>query len=158
MKRTIFVSILLVLVLVVSACGAENNKFDPNQPVDSDKPMPVEPDGGPGGDIDGDKVVATAFVNNAQLLIMESFPVQVALDVSGDLPTPCHEFQYEISSPDAENQIHIEIFSMVEPGQVCIEVLEPFSENISLPVSDLPDGVYTVFVNGELVGEFSYPG
>jgi inhibitor of cysteine peptidase len=158
MKPNIALSLSLLLVLMVSACAADNNTFDPNTPVDSDQPMPVEPDGGIGGDSDGEKVSANAYVSDAQLLIMESYPVQIALVVSGDLPTPCHEFQYEISEPDAENQIFVEIFSMVNPGEVCIEVLEPFSENISLPVADLPDGIYTIFVNGELVGEFSYPG
>jgi hypothetical protein len=159
MKPFIAVSLSLVLLLVFSACSAENeNIFNPNQPVDSNQPLPVEPDGGIGGVGDEDKVQANAYVNDTQLLILESYPVQILLSVSGELPTPCHEFRYEISQPDAENQIFVEIYSVVEPGQVCVEVLEPFAENISVPVEDLPDGIYTVYVNGELVGEFSYPG
>lgn len=158
MKPYMALSLSLLLVLMVSACAADNDNFYPNTLVDSDQPMPVEPDGGTGGDSDEGKASGNAYVSDAQLLIMESYPVQISLSVSGELPTPCHEFRYEISQPDAENQIFIEIYSLVEPGQVCVEVLEPFAENISVPVADLPDGVYTVYVNGELVGEFSYPG
>jgi hypothetical protein len=37
-------------------------------------------------------------------------------------------------------------------------VIEPFEESVSIPMTGKPDGMYTVWVNGELVGEFSYPG
>lgn len=160
MKRSIVISFSLALLLVINACsGTEkgSNNFDPNKPVNSNQPMPVEPDGGI-GDITIEEVVRDkAFVEDVQLLIMESYPVQIALDVSGKLPTECHELQYDISQPDAENQIFVEIYSMVDPGHACAELMANFSESISLPVSDLLDGVYKVFVNGELVGEFSYP-
>jgi hypothetical protein len=158
MKQIIVVSLSLLLVLMVSACAADNNNFDPNTPVDSNQPMPVEPDGGIGGDIDQELISDKAYMDEAQLLIMESYPVQISLSVSGHLPTACHELQYEISEPDAENQIFVEIYSMVDPLHACAELMERFSENISVPVAGLPDGIYTVFVNGDLVGEFSYPG
>jgi inhibitor of cysteine peptidase len=160
MKLNILASISLILVMVLTACAVDNsnNDFDPNTPVDSDQPMPVEPDGGPGGDLnDEGKDQANARVEQAELLIMESYPVQVMLVVSGALPTPCHQFRYQVSEPDTDNQIFVEVYSVVDPGEVCIEVEDPFSENISLPVAGFPDGTYTVYVNGDLVGEFSYP-
>jgi hypothetical protein len=151
---------MVVFVLLLSACGADSSINDPNQPVDSgdEDMMPVEPGGGIGGVGDEGKVRGNAYVGEANLLIMESYPVQVALSVSGDLPTPCNEFRYQIDQPDAENRIFVEVYSVIDPGMICTQVLEPFAESISIPVQDLPDGTYTVYLNGELVGEFSYPG
>ena len=152
--------ILIVVALLFTACGADTNmnKPDPNRPVDSDDPIPVEPGDGKGGEGDEGKARGNAYVRDVQLLIMESYPVQVSLSVSGELPTPCHEFRYVVEEPDAENRIFVEVYSVVDPEMICTQVLEPFAENISLPVQNLPDGTYTVYVNGELVGEFSYPG
>jgi hypothetical protein len=151
-------SLILVLVLLVSACSTDGNINNPNRPVDSNDPIPVEPDGGIGGGVGGEMEQADVYLNDVQLLIMESYPVQVAISITGDRPTPCHELQYSISEPDAENRILVEIFSEYDPGMTCLQVLDPFTENISLPVQGLPDGSYTVIVNGEEVGEFSYPG
>jgi hypothetical protein len=152
--------ILLSISLLLSACVGEDspNNYDPNKPVSSDDtPIPVEPDGGIGGAGDEGKTRGNAFVNDAQLMIMESYPVQVSLSVSGDLPTPCNELRYTIEQPDEENRIYVEVYSVIDPGIMCTQVLDPFAVNISLPVQDLPEGTYSVYVNGELVGEFSYP-
>jgi len=92
------------------------------------------------------------FINESGLLIRESFPPQITLSLSGDLPTPCHELRVEIKEPDPENKINVEVYSVVDPDQVCIQVLEPFQANIDL--GTIPSGHYTVWVNGEMVGEF----
>ena len=158
MKNLIVISVVLVLVLLFSACSPDANLNNPNRPVSSNDPIPVEPGNGTGGSGDDGKLVGNVYLTEMQLMIMESYPVQVAVSISGDLPTPCNELRYSVAEPDAENQIFIEVYSVSTPDEICIQVLDPFSENISIPVQDLPDGSYTVFVNLELVGEFSYPG
>ena len=92
------------------------------------------------------------FIKESGLLIRESFPSQITLSLSGDLPTPCHELRVEIKEPDPENKIKVEVYSVVDPDQVCIQVLEPFQANIDL--GTFPSGHYTVWVNGKMVGEF----
>jgi hypothetical protein len=154
-------AILIAASLLLSACAAQDNtnNYDPNKPVSSDDtPIPVEPDGGIGGAGDEGKTRGNAYINDVQLMIMESYPVQISLAVSGDLPTPCNELRYAIEQPDEENRIYVEVYSVIDPGMMCVQVLDPFAKNISLPVQGLPDGTYAVYVNGELVGEFSYPG
>ena len=158
MKNLIGMSLLLVFGLVFSACSPDANLNDPNRPVDSNDPIPVEPGNGTGGSGDEGKLTGNVYLNDVQLMVMESYPVQVAISISGNLPTPCNELRYTVAEQDADHQIFVEVYSVSSPDEICIEVLEPFTENISLPVQDLPDGSYTVFVNGELVGEFSYPG
>lgn len=99
-----------------------------------------------------------AFVNSADLIVMESFPVQVSIVLVGELPTPCNQLTVDISEPNADNQIQVDVYSLVDPAMTCIAMIEPFSEQVSLPVEGLADGTYEVWVNGALVGEFSYPG
>ncbi len=92
-------------------------------------------------------------ITSQELLIMESYPLQVALLIKGTLPTPCHRLRVEVSKPDIQNIIAVEAYSLVDPDQNCIQVLEPFDENI--PLGSYPDGTYTVTLNGEEVGEFT---
>jgi inhibitor of cysteine peptidase len=114
----------------------------------------------PGDDAGGTSPLGSpAYVDSAELLIMESYPVQVAVWVEGNLPTPCHEFryQYEIQDFGAEKRMDITVYSEADPAALCTQVLEPFEERILLDLENAPEGTYVVYVNGELVGEFNYP-
>jgi hypothetical protein len=46
----------------------------------------------------------------------------------------------------------VDVYSLVNPSQVCVQVLEPFEESIDL--GTFPAGHYTVWVNGDIAGEF----
>lgn len=92
------------------------------------------------------------FIDEKGLLIRESYPPQIALEISGNLPTPCHELRAVISEPDVENRINVEVYSVVDPNMMCTQVLKPFMENIEL--GTFPGGHYSVYINDELAGEF----
>jgi len=98
------------------------------------------------------------YIEDAQLLVMESYPVQVQLSLKGDLPTPCNQLQVDIAEPDAEHNIYVDVYSLVDPDKMCTQVLKPFEQSFPIPMQGKEDGQYQVYVNGELVGEFSYPG
>jgi hypothetical protein len=98
-------------------------------------------------------VRGNVFIEESGVILMESFPVQAALLVSGSLPTPCHELRAKVSEPDKDNHIYIELFSLTDPNMACIQVLERFET--SIPLGDYSGGSYTVFLNGEEVGEIS---
>lgn len=146
MKR---ISILLfaLVVLGLAACGPA--------PVAGETP---EAPGSVEGPSEGQTIQGQVYLSEAALLIMESYPVQVAIQLTGDLPTPCHTLGAKIAAPNAENEIHVEIFSEAAADVMCVQVLQPFEERISLPMEGQPDGIYRVFLNGEPLGEFSYPG
>jgi hypothetical protein len=93
------------------------------------------------------------FITSQELQVKESYPLQVSLLITGSLPTPCHQLKVEVSEPDADNQIAVEAYSLVDPNQNCIQVLKGFEENI--PLGSYPDGSYTVVLNGEEVGQFT---
>lgn len=96
-----------------------------------------------------------AFVTSADVLVLESFPPQYMLTIQGNLPTPCNQLRAEVGEPDAQGQIEVNVYSVVDPNIMCIQVLEPFEENI--PLGSLPAGQYTVIVNGEQVGQIVAP-
>ena len=93
------------------------------------------------------------FIDSQEILILESFPLQFRLHVIGSLPTPCHELRAVVNEPDKQNDIQVQIYSLVDPDKVCIQVLEPF--DVSLSLGSYASGSYTVFVNGEEVGEIA---
>lgn len=93
------------------------------------------------------------FVDESSVVLMESYPVQAALLVSGSLPTPCHELRATVSEPDEENKIYVELFSITDPNMACIQMLEQFST--SIPLGSYTSGSYTVYLNGEEVGEIN---
>ena len=92
------------------------------------------------------------FIEESGLLIRESYPPQISLNISGNLPTPCHQFRADVSKPDTENKINVDVYTVVNPDVMCIQVLKEFTESINL--GTYPSGHYTVLVNGQSVGEF----
>jgi hypothetical protein len=88
-----------------------------------------------------------AFIDTIEIKILESFPVQVHVLVSGSLPTPCHHLG-PINKRFADNRFDIAVTMTPPPPDTgCITVIEPFSITIPLDVYGLPKGSYQVYVN-----------
>jgi hypothetical protein len=102
----------------------------------------------------GDAALArgAVFIDSAQVLVMESYPIQISVGLDGNLPTPCHELRAIVPAPDSSNRIAIEVYTVVDPNLACIQVLRPFGA--VLPLGTFPPGHYIVKINGEVVGEF----
>ena len=156
MSESRLLVILTITAVLITACSPVNGG-GPDESVAA-TPGQGQPTQGGEEPPTGDMVHGPVFIDDVQLLIMESFPIQVMLNITGELPTPCHVFQADVSEPDEANEIRVEVYSVVAEGEVCIEVIQPFNENVSIPMAGKPDGVYSVWVNGEKVGDFSYPG
>ena len=149
--------ILLILILLGTACAPLEPTPGPDTavtspPVDSiptNEPStnPLAPQPG-----DADLTRGEVYIHEASLIIRESFPPQISVTITGDLPTPCNQLRAEIHPPDAENKIVVEVYSVVDPDQVCVQVLEPFEESIDL--GTYPTGHYIVWVNDQMAGEF----
>jgi len=95
---------------------------------------------------------STIQLDYVDLLVLESYPVQINLELQGYLPTPCHNMRVSILPPDQENRIDIEVYTVVDPAVMCIQVIKEFETVVSL--GSFPTGHYSVYVNGELAGEF----
>ena len=87
-----------------------------------------------------------ASVDEIDILISESFPVQITVIARGNLPDPCTEISEVLQEREGDT-FFITIKTYRSPG-LCIQVLAPFEEIILLDVYGLPAGTYTVDVNG----------
>ena len=165
-------TLLAILATLLAACNGETSSA-PEQPVvatpidtelpptetipimveppEQGAPRPINSEYLPQRD-DGSLTRGNAYVDHSELLIMESDPVQIALVLQGSLPTPCNQLRVVARPPDGQNQIQVEVYSVIDPEQLCAQVLEPFDARTGL--GSFPSGHYSVWVNSEMVSEF----
>ncbi len=96
-----------------------------------------------------------AFVQDAEILVQESFPPVFILKLTGSLPTPCNDLRVLVNPPDKENRILVEVYSVIAPDKMCAQVLAPL--DASVPISGLSTGKYTVWIEGIQIGEIDVP-
>ena len=90
--------------------------------------------------------------DSTQIIVKESFPMQVEIIISGDLPTPCHVLMWEVADPDETKSIHVTVYSEIDTSETCAQLLEPFEQVI--PLGDFEDTGYSIWVNDYQVGGF----
>jgi hypothetical protein len=157
------VILLILFDLLLTACSNPLGEPYPapgeaNQPSSSPVvPAPGQPYPAPWDPVAGDSNLSRgeAAITEKEIQVDPSDPSQYSLFLSGTLPTPCHQLRVTVSKPDEKNQIYVEAYSVVDPSEICIQVLESFEENI--PLGSFPGGsqiTYTVFVNGQSIGQF----
>lgn len=104
------------------------------------------------GNFSNNNSVSTAAVDSIEIMILESFPVQVNVIARGFLPDGCTEIG-DISQEREGNFFTVTIFTTRDDELICTLALVPFEETIALDVFGLPAGVYTVMVN-DVAGAF----
>jgi len=89
-----------------------------------------------------------APVGSIDILILESFPVQVNVVARGGFPNGvCIAIDQVLQERDG-NTFRVTITTVQSADVVCTDEVVPFEEVISLDVYGLPAGTYTVDVNG----------
>jgi inhibitor of cysteine peptidase len=119
----------VVFLVVVAACTAAR---------ETSTPMP--------GDQGGEVITGQARVEEIEILILESFPVQVNVVARGNLPDGCTTIDQTEEKREG-NTFLVTITTVRPPDRACTEALVPFEEVISLDVAGLAAGTYTVDVN-----------
>jgi hypothetical protein len=112
-------------------------------------------DGENGFIITGAKANPLVQVEAIDILIMESFPLQISAAVNGFLSVPCVELLSPAVSFTDNTFTVVLAESTLGPAESCIAVIEPFETIVSLDVLDLPAGTYRVDVNG-VTAEFIF--
>ena len=96
-----------------------------------------------------------ATIDTVQIVILESFPVQVSINVTGNKSVPC----VELLTPAISRKDNLFIVVLAEtalgPEESCIAMIDPFETSFALDVSGLPAGTYTVRINGEVDETFT---
>ena len=95
------------------------------------------------------------YIENTEILLLESYPVQVNLLVSGNLPNPCHKLRAIAYPADDQNRIDVDVYSVFKSGEMCTQVLDPFEATI--PLGAYTGGVYSVWLDGEEIGTIELP-
>ena len=97
--------------------------------------------------------LAGAIINSTGLV--ERFdldPFRVELSISGSVPSVCNELRINVAPPNANFQIMIEVYSLVNKDINCDNVFQQFEANLLLGVYS--NGRYTVCVNDGYAGDF----
>jgi len=88
-----------------------------------------------------------ANVNDIEIMLLESFPVQVNVVARGEHPDSCTEVD-KITTRREGNTFFVTITTSRPADVICAQVITPFEEVISLDVIGLKADIYTGDVNG----------
>lgn len=120
------VVILVVLIASVGASGQGSVEHNNTAPDDEFQVEPVK-------------------IETIDVLLAESFPVQVFVEVTGQVPDPCWEPQEPVIEQGG-NRIEVEIMAERDADEVCIQAIEDYSTTLAL--GTLEPGTYVVVING----------
>jgi len=178
---TQFLTIILVLLATLAACNTvpvQPPTQPPDEPTDGPTPSPIieRPTQPPSPDTPTDNSTpnpspigvapqpyapqpgdekllrGNAFIESAEILVLESNPEQYSLHIIGSLPNPCYKLRLSLT-PLQDGSINIEAYSLAERGSICIEVLQSFEA--TLPLNALPQGKHLILLNGEELGRIT---
>lgn len=95
------------------------------------------------------------FLESISLVSPETSTTQPKLLMQGYLPTPCNVFKADVTGPNEQGEIQIDAYSLAPVGEACLDVIQDFTSDV--PLGPLPTGTYSVWVNGENVGDLVVP-
>lgn len=88
-------------------------------------------------------------IESVDALIMESFPAQISLNVSGYQPDGC-EFPVLVEQTRDGNNVSVKVYRELPPDILCTMVLQPYNESIKLD-GTFESGTYQIAVNGVVI-------
>ena len=91
--------------------------------------------------------VSLANVNDIEILLLESFPVQIHAVARGEHPDSCTKVDKVVTRHEGDT-FFVTITTSRPADAMCAQVMTPFEEVVALDVVGLKAGVYTVDVNG----------
>jgi inhibitor of cysteine peptidase len=147
--RFVLASVLTTAALFIAACGVVPGGQVPTATI----PPTEAPSATPGSDehgVDatpGAVITGTAQIETLELLMLESFPVQIHAHVTGWLGDGCTTLD-QITQTREGDTFKVSITTTRPADAICTMQLVGFEETIPLDVHGLPKGTYTVDVNG----------
>jgi inhibitor of cysteine peptidase len=140
---------LLTVSLLLAGCRMPGGDFPKPEDPTARPPTPVKL-------TDPDSETGPATVEEIEILLMESFPIQVAVLVKGYLPDGCTVVDQVRSRFEPESdRFMIEITTLRDADAACTQAIVPFEERVHLDVYGLSAGTYFVDANG-VVDSFTF--
>jgi hypothetical protein len=124
--------IIRILVLLFMLC------FAPASSTSTQEPPPVE-----------ETMRSLTVIETVDALLLESFPVQINLQVSGYQPDGC-DYPVQVDQRREGGEVFVEIYREVPFGVMCPAVLRAYEGMISLEGGFEP-GTYTIHVNDQVI-------
>jgi len=149
MKKVILPITMSLLILSITGCS-----LVPPSTLPTSTPVPSIPPSGYEPQPDDAKLTRDQVfldVENSSVLIRESLPAQVSVMLNGNLSDPCHQLRVVVTPANSLKEIKLEVYSVFDPNMACITVIKPFTATI--PLGNYAGGHFTVYANGQLVGE-----
>jgi hypothetical protein len=91
-------------------------------------------------------------LNLSKLITLSDLTGQEAVFLQGNLPDPCHQMRVVLNPAGPDHRIGLDVYSVYDPKAVCIMVIVPFQ--LIVPLGNNLIGHYSLYVNGQLLGEF----
>jgi hypothetical protein len=139
-------SLAVIAIMVFAACSPTGNGgsalMSPGQ-----NPYAAQP--GDAGMMRGE-----LRIDSAKVSLSQSGPVQVLLHFAYFQPTPCYQLRVETSQPDAQNRIYVSAYAVAERDKPCALMALATPLQADLNLGTFSTGRYSVWLNGEKVGEF----
>ncbi|HCB02253.1 MAG TPA: hypothetical protein DEP19_07705 [Anaerolineae bacterium] len=102
---------------------------------------------------DFDRQIASVTITAVSLVEKYEYsPPRAMLNILGYMPSVCNELRVEISPPDENFRVYINVYSLVNTNINCDNVFQQFEANILFGYYSA--GRYTVWINEALVGDF----
>ena len=129
MLRTKFLIVTTLVTVFAAACSAiPATQSPPPSPIVTQVPTQA----------------SVAVVKSIEILILESFPVQIQAIIRGDLPDAGCTTIASVDQVREGNTFKLNLITTTDPLALCAQALTPFEEIVSLDVFGLPAGTYTV--------------
>ncbi|VAW43043.1 hypothetical protein MNBD_CHLOROFLEXI01-4111 [hydrothermal vent metagenome] len=138
---------MLILLVGLAACGGNEPEATESAPTDVPETATAVSSEAEADAPTAPPIQQEATVDSIEILILESFPVQVNVRARGDLPDGCTTIDSVDSSRNGTT-FDITVTTLRPAGRVCTQALVPFEETITLDVLNLVAGTYAVNVNG----------
>lgn len=100
---------------------------------------------------DEDKIRNDVLIEGAVVRTAVSDANEFMLDLNGSLRNPCYELRVVVQPPNEEDRIDVDVYAVLSPDSICTQVLSPYKASVL--VGTYTGGKYTVWVNGEKIGD-----
>lgn len=90
-------------------------------------------------------IYSATMIDSVEAMLLESYPVQIRLNVSGSQPDGC-DYPVQVRQQREGNTVTVEIFRELPLGVICPMMLLPYNDTIALE-GGFEIGTYTIHVN-----------